>query len=70
VAYNLNKQPYFLVTFNSSDLKNIEQINCNFQNKSKEKQCINLSLGIKDDYVPDCLLYFPPLIATPDIGYN
>lgn len=35
VAYNLNKQPYFLCDFSLNDLKNIEAINRNFQNKSK-----------------------------------
>ena len=44
VAYNVNKLPYYLVSFGLNDLVNIEQINCNFQNKS-----------IKDDFVPDCL---------------
>ena len=34
MAYNLNKQPYYLVNFSLMDLTNIEQINRNFQNKS------------------------------------
>jgi hypothetical protein len=34
VAYNLNKQPYYLVNFSLMDLQNVEQINRNFQNKS------------------------------------
>ncbi len=36
VAYNMNKQPYYLVNFTLQDLMNIEQINRNFQNKSKD----------------------------------
>jgi hypothetical protein len=51
VAYNLNKHPYYLVSFSLTDLTNIEVINKNFQNKS-----------IKDDYVPECLLNFKPLL--------
>jgi len=34
VAYNMNKQPYQLTDFCLTDLKNIEAINLNFQNKS------------------------------------
>ncbi len=41
------------------DLLNIEQINRNFQNKSIQYSFFSNSLvGIKDDYVPDCLLQF------------
>ena len=57
VAYNVNKPPYFLSDFTVSDLQNIEQINLNFQNKSNPWLMHKL-LGIKDDYVPDCLLDF------------
>lgn len=36
VAYNVNKQPYFLSDFTLGDLQEIEQINRNFQNKSNQ----------------------------------
>ena len=45
VAHNLNKAPFPLVSFSTADLKNIESINRNIQNKS-----------IKDDFVPQCLM--------------
>ena len=45
VAFNQNKAPYSLISFTLADLRKIEAINRNFQNKS-----------IKDDFVPTCLL--------------
>ncbi len=45
VAYNLSRPPYNLQDFTIGDLRAIEGINRNFQNKS-----------IKDDFVPECLL--------------
>ena len=42
VAYNLNKHPYYLISFTLNDLLNIEQINRNFQNKSTSSFFINL----------------------------
>lgn len=61
VAYNLNKQPYYLCNFTLNDLTNIEIINRNFQNKSKLLNAHVWDIGIKDDYVPNCLLEFQPL---------
>ena len=70
VAYNLNKHPYYLVNFTLTDLLNIEQINRNFQNKSITISWDLTLLGIKDDYVPDCLLTFPYLNSALELEYQ
>ena len=57
VAFNLSKHPFTLMNFCLQNLLTIEQLNKNFQNKSIS---FNNPIGIKDDYVPECMLNYKP----------